>query len=115
MTHAQPSPAALAAMRRLARLYLENVPPSYLHMAIAMRNLQVFSSEELRAELVRRDISPAFPEPNQLLEELQELEERALEDAAASLGVDIDPPTPRSGALDDRAVLVDDPKSGETE
>lgn len=112
------SPELREMQRGLARMYLENVPPSYLHMAVAMHNLQRFTADELRAELVRRDESPAFPDPSKLQEELEQLEEAALEAAAASLGVDeLDepPPTPRLDEPDDFAVIVDDNPPSETE
>lgn len=78
------------AMQRLSSLYLQNVPPSYLHMAVAMQNLSRFSVEELRAELVRRDEAPAFPDPSQLQEELEQLEEAALAREAEARGIDPD-------------------------
>lgn len=81
----EPSPEAREAMQRLGRMYLENVPASYLHMAVALRNLVRFSQEELRAELERRDESPAFPDPSKLQEELEQLEEAALEAARETL------------------------------
>ena len=90
----EPSRAERQAMLRLARVYLENVPASYLHLAIAIRNLALFSPEQLRFELERRDEKPAFPDPTQLLDDLEALEEQAREAAAAALGVDDDEPPP---------------------
>lgn len=92
------SPAAREAMARLAQTYLHNVPPAYIHMAVALRNLTRFSTDELRAELERRDEQPAFPDPSRLQEEIEALEDAALEEAAA--------------AIEARASLADEP-SGE--
>lgn len=84
----EPNQEAREAMQRLARMYLENVPEAYLHMAIAMRNLLHFTQDDLRGELERRDARSAFPDTSELLEALDLLEIQALEDAAAALGLD---------------------------
>lgn len=102
----------------LSRIYLEHVPEAYIHMAIAMLNLQHFGAEELREELERRDARAAFPDPSELLEAIDLLEERAREEAAASLGIEDDEPTstePPPSELDELAVLVDDKPKPPTE